>query len=133
VTSASILSIRVYWEDTDAGGIVYHAAYLRFIERGRTELLRSGGIDQQRLLAEEGLAFVVRRMHLEFLGSARLDDLVEVRTRLVRLGAATIELDQTVARGTDVLVEAEVTCACVGAGRPRRIPPALRDKLTAGR
>ena len=124
------LPIRIYWEDTDAGGIVYHASYLRFMERGRTELLRAAGIHQGTLQAEQGVTFVVRRMAIDFRAPARLDDEVIVETEVGTLGGASLTLMQRVLRGGAVLVEAEVSCAVLGAGgRPVRLPPAVRALL----
>jgi acyl-CoA thioester hydrolase len=123
------IPVRVYWEDTDAGGLVYHASYLRFLERGRTEMLRTLGVAQSTLLAEGGVAFVVRRMAIEFRRPARLDDLLLVETAAARVGGASLLLDQAIRRDGDLLIEAEVTCACLRAGRPVRLPQALRDAL----
>ena len=129
LSAQSALPIRVYWEDTDAGGIVYHASYLRFMERGRTELLRERGLDQHSLLAGQRLAFTVRRMAIEFRRPARLDDLLTVVTRAVTLGGASITLEQAVPRGAEVLAEARVTVACLIDGRAARLPPFLRARL----
>jgi acyl-CoA thioester hydrolase len=127
-----LLPVRIYWEDTDAGRIVYHASYLRFMERGRTELLRTAGIHQGTLQAEQGVTFVVRRMVIDFRAPARLDDEVVVETAVATLGGASLTLMQRVTRGGGVLVEAEVSCAVLGAGgRPVRLPPALRALLAA--
>jgi acyl-CoA thioester hydrolase len=128
-TSPHHLPVRVYWEDTDAGGLVYHASYLRFLERGRTEMLRALGIDQGTLLAESGLAFVVRRMAIEFHRPARLDDLVTVETVPSAVGGASLVLGQAIRRGGDLLVEATVTCACLRNGRAARMPPMVRNAL----
>lgn len=126
------LSLRVYWEDTDAAGIVYYANYLKFAERGRTELLRALGIDQGALRAETGIAFAVRRCTCEYLRPARLDDALVVETALAAVGAASCEMRQTVLRGAQVLAELDVTVACVAAsGRPARLPPAIRHALAA--
>jgi acyl-CoA thioester hydrolase len=126
-----LFPVRVYYEDTDAGGVVYYANYLKFAERARTEMLRHLGIGQERLRAESGLVFVVRRANAEFLLPARLDDGLTVATRLTGLGAATLDLDQEVRRGGAVLVRLAFQIAAVGAhGRPQRLPPALRAALT---
>jgi acyl-CoA thioester hydrolase len=125
-----LLPIRIYWEDTDAGGIVYHASYLRFMERGRTELLRGAGVDQGTLMAESGVTFVVRRMAIDFRVPARLDDEVVVETRVSAVGGASLTLMQAVTRAGVVLVEAEVSCAVLGrGGRPVRVPPEVRARL----
>lgn len=126
-----VFPVRVYWEDTDAGGIVYHAGYLRFLERGRTELLRSRGVEQQAMLAERGEAFAVRRMTVDFIRPAKLDDLLDVHTRVEALGGASVRLVQEIRRGDEALLLATMTIAFVSAGRPRRLPPALVQKLKA--
>lgn len=121
------LAVRVYYEDTDAGGAVYHASYLRFAERARTELLRAGGVDHRTLLEGAGGQLVVRRLEADFLAPARLDDLLSVETRPVGGSGARIVLEQTVRREEAVLVRLEVEIAFVGRdGRPRRLPEALR-------
>ncbi len=128
--SAHRFGLRVYWEDTDAAGIVYYADYLRFIERARSDLVRRAGIDQAALLAEAGIAFQVRRCVVDYLAPARLDDELVVETRLHRLAGARMEMTQTVTRDGDDLVRCEVSLACVGPGaRPRRIPGEVRRAL----
>jgi acyl-CoA thioester hydrolase len=124
--------VRVYWEDTDASGLVYHASYVRFMERGRTELLRSLGLDQRPLL--EGAAgaptfFVVRAMQLEFLRPAVMDDELTVETRVLELGGASLTLDQRVLRGPETLVAASVKVVCVENGRAKRLSPDVRGKF----
>lgn len=122
--------LRVYYEDTDAGGIVYHANYLKFCERARSEWVRDLGLDQRRLRAERGLIIVVRRMEVDFLRPALYDDLLEVTTRLRSLGGARIELDQAVLRAGQPLFTAAVTLVCVGTdGRAARLPDDLRAIL----
>jgi len=125
------LPVRVYWEDTDAGGVVYHASYLRFMERGRTELLRECGIDQSTILAERGLTFVVARMEIDFRKPGRIDDQLVVETAIAEMGRGSLRLAQTVMRGADVLAEAEVVCAVLShaTGKSARIPPDLKAKL----
>ena len=122
------LPLRVYYEDTDAGGIVYHAAYLRFAERARTEVLRCLGFDHGALRERLGLVFAVRRCLADFLAPARLDERLVVETRLERLGRASLELEQrVVAPDGRLLVRLEVRLALLsGALRPARLPPALR-------
>lgn len=129
----SRLPLRIYYEDTDFSGFVYHARYLHFFERGRTEALRETGIDQRALFeAEEGpFAFVVRHMTIDFRSPARMDDLVEIETRIGKLAGASLVMDQVLRRDEDVLCEARVTIAFLAKGRPARLPPALRDKLVA--
>ena len=123
------LTLRVYYEDTDFGGVVYYANYLKFIERGRTEALRALGVDQVALKAA-GLVFVVRRVTADWRRPARFDDLVEVRTEITEVGGASARMGQEVRRGADVLFRATVQVACMdAAGRPRRLPPELRARL----
>lgn len=126
-----VMHIRVYYEDTDFSGIVYHANYLRFMERGRTNYLRLLGADQRELFKEAeseapGFAFVVRSMALEFLKPARMDDVLDIVTVPVEVKGASITLAQEVRRGEDVLIEARVRVAFVSEGRARPIPKALR-------
>lgn len=130
------MQVRVYYEDTDFSGIVYHANYLRFMERGRTNYLRLLGADQRALFAEAmseapGFAFVVRSMQIEFLKPARMDDLLDVGTRPVEVKGASILLAQEVSRGGDVLIEAKVRVAFVSGGRARPIPKPLRIAMKA--
>ena len=132
-----ILPVRIYFEDTDFSGVVYHGSYVRFMERGRTDFLRLLGVGHEALArgdhggeAGEGLAFTVRRMTLDFLKPARIDDLVEVETALKELGGARVVVDQTVRRGAEVLATAVVTVALINAaGQPRRLPDWIRAKL----
>jgi acyl-CoA thioester hydrolase len=131
-----VLPVRVYYEDTDFSGIVYHANYLRFMERGRSNYLRLLGADQVSLFAEAeaeapGFAFVVRSMQIEFLKPARMDDLLEVTTTYEEIKGASITLHQRVARGDELLVEAHVRVAFVCDGRARPIPKALRTAMKA--
>jgi acyl-CoA thioester hydrolase len=127
---AHALPLRVYYEDTDFSGFVYHASYLRFMERGRTELLRGLAGDQSDLHREaDGLVFVVRRMSLDYLKPARMDDALTVLTTTRELRGASMHLDQEVRRGDETLVRAEVVVACVRGGRAVRLPEALRRTL----
>ncbi|HZT50758.1 MAG TPA: tol-pal system-associated acyl-CoA thioesterase [Stellaceae bacterium] len=122
--------LRVYYEDTDAGGIVYYANYLNFAERARTEMLRDAGIEQERLRRDAGIGLVVRRAAIEFLRPARLDDVLTVTTRLAGRIGATLDLAQEIARGDAVLARLDVRVACVRAdGRPTRLPQALTDAI----
>lgn len=130
-----LLSLRVYFEDTDASGIMYHARYLAFFERGRTEMLRSLGIDHAQMLAqppEERLFFVVRRIGIDYRQPARLDDLVTVQSRTLACHGASLAVGQRLLRGDAVLAEAEILVAMVGAdGRAKRLPPAMRRLFAA--
>lgn len=122
-------AVRVYFEDTDAGGIVYHANYLRFAERARTEWLRTLGYDHRRLAAEHGLLFAVARAGIDFVRPARLDDLLRVRTRALRIGGASLELEQFIYLEESEAARVRVTLAVVDTGtlRLRRLPEALRQ------
>ncbi|CAN5618586.1 tol-pal system-associated acyl-CoA thioesterase [soil metagenome] len=122
--------LRVYWEDTDAAGIVYHANYLKFAERARTEALIARGLSQTGIRARHGLVFAVREAHLRFRASARLEDQLVVTTEALRIAGASIALRQAVLRGDEPLAECAVTLACLdAAGGPRRLPAALREAL----
>lgn len=124
--------LRVYWEDTDGGGIVYHAGYLRFAERARTELLRRAGIGQQELLEASGVAFAVRRMTIDFRAPARLDDWLEVTTGIAEMAQASLRLSQSIARDDRILVDLDVQLACLDRrGRAVRLPAGLRDAFAA--
>lgn len=124
------LPVRVYYEDTDFSGVVYHASYVRFLERGRTDMLRLMGVSHT-TLHEAGLAFAVRKMSLAFDAPARIDDLLTVETRLTRLRGASIALEQAVlAPGGAPLVRADVLVALIGPdGRPKRLPAEMADRL----
>ena len=121
--------IRVYWEDTDAGGVVYHASYLRFLERARSEWLRAQGIDQTRVRAEHGIVFVVRDLSIEFLQAAKLDDELDVELVTVERRSASMTFAQRILRRVkgDVVASARVRVACVAAVdfKPCRIPEVL--------
>lgn len=128
--------VRVYYEDTDFSGIVYHANYLRFMERGRTNYLRLIGADHRALFeATEkeapGFAFVVRSMTIEFLKPARMDDILEIMTHPAEVKGASVLLKQHVRRGDDLIVEADVRVAFVSGGRARPIPKPLRFAMRA--
>lgn len=124
--------LRVYYEDTDLAGIVYYANYLRFIERARTEWVRSLGIDQVALKAGEGIVFAVRRVEADYLRPARFDDVLEVRTDLRGLTGARVTLVQDVWRGEERLFSSIVTLVALTAtGAPARLPAALRARLSA--
>jgi acyl-CoA thioester hydrolase len=120
------IRLRVYYEDTDAAGVVYHAAYLEFAERARTEMLRCLGLDHTGLRARFGLAFTVRRCAIEYRAPARLDDLLEIETRVVRLGGASIDLEQRVLREAQLLTRLDVRLALLGTDlRVARLPRQL--------
>jgi acyl-CoA thioester hydrolase len=122
--------VRVYFEDTDSGGMVYYANYLKFAERARTEMLRAAGFNHAEMVADEGLMLVVRRVTAEYRRSARLDDELEIATSLVRSAGASLTLDQVIRRGPDTLVELTVTIACITRhGRPTRLPERVRAAI----
>jgi acyl-CoA thioester hydrolase len=126
--------IRVYYEDTDFSGSVYHASYLRFLERGRTELLRSLDIHQAAIHAGKAgpaFGFVVRAIRIDFLKPARMDDVIAVDTDVIRVGGASAELGQRILRGGELLVTADVRVAAVANGRALRLPRDIREKLRA--
>ena len=125
--AAHVLPVRIYYEDTDAGGVVYHANYLKYCERARSDCLRLLGIHQQQF---DGMGFVVRRMVCDFISPARLDDLVEIETRFLARAGARLELDQQVVLEKKTLFKAVVTVALIDArGRPKRLPRELAAKL----
>ena len=129
-----VLPVRVYYEDTDFSGVVYHASYLRFMERGRTDYLRLLGIDHRAMFekgATPGLAFVVRTMTVEFLKPAYMDDILQIVTQPAEVGGASATLLQHVMRGTEALIEAHVRFAVIAGGRPQRMPKALREAMAA--
>jgi acyl-CoA thioester hydrolase len=124
--STHILPVRIYYEDTDFSGIVYHANYLRYLERGRTDFLRLAGINQSVLHAEGDIVFSVRRMLLDFLRPARMDDVVIVETSVSVMKGASITMAQRIRRGEETLLTAEVLVAAIRDGRPARLPDAVR-------
>ena len=121
--------LRVYWEDTDAGGVVYHAAYLRFIERARSEWLRACGVEQQRVREQHGILFVVADLQVKFLAPARLDDELHAQITAFTRRSASMRFAQCILRPADGarLIEADVRAACIDAAsfKPRRIPDSL--------
>ena len=126
-------TVRVYYEDTDAGGIVYYANYLKFYERARTEWLRSLGIDQQTLRDEHGAIFVVRSANIDYRASARLDDEVTLTLNVEKLGGASVHFTQPAWRGDTLLSSADVKVGCVDAAtmRPRSLPDVAAAKMRA--
>lgn len=125
-------SLRVYYEDTDLAGIVYYANYLKFIERARSEWVRTLGVDQRRLKAEQGIVFAVRRVEADYLRPALFDDVLEVLTEVQGITGARIVLSQEVRRGAERLFTAKVTLVCLTAeGAAARLPPDLRGRLDA--
>lgn len=127
---------RVYYEDTDFSGLVYHARYLHFMERARTDYLRLLGVEQGAMSIEgdnEGLVFVVHRMEIDFKASARMDDIVTIETLTEKAGGAKMVLNQTITRNGQLLISAKVIIAVInGKGRPRRLPEALASSFLGG-
>jgi acyl-CoA thioester hydrolase len=125
--------VRVYFEDTDAGGVMYHAAYLGFAERARTEALRDAGLPHASMLAEHGVMFMVRRLQIEYFRPARLDDMLTIRTKTLAATGATTSLSQDFFRGEANLARANVLLVCVkqASGSAARIPPRWRTALAA--
>lgn len=126
---------RVYYEDTDFSGVVYHARYLHFLERGRTDYLRLLGVEQGSLVLEEdreGLVFVVHRMEIDFKAPARMDDILTIQTATEKAGGAKMILNQEIRRGEHLLIAARVIIAVINsAGRPRRLPEGLAARFLA--
>ena len=123
--------LRVYWEDTDAGGVVFYANYLKFFERARTEWLRALGVGQQRLREETGTIFIVADTAVRYRRPAHLDDLIDVTVEVREAGRASMALAQQAWRGDELLAEGEIRIGCVDAGtfRPMRIPNPILQKL----
>jgi acyl-CoA thioester hydrolase len=123
--------MRIYWEDTDAAGIVFYANYLKFFERARTEWLRSLGFDQERLRTETGIAFVVAETAVRYRRPARLDDMLEVTVRVAHLGQASLDVAQQAWRDGLLLAEGTIRVGCVELGtfRPRRVPDDILSKI----
>ena len=125
------LAVRVYWEDTDAGGVVFYANYLKFFERARTEWLRAAGIEQQALREQTGVMFMVAEAQTRYLSPARLDDLLEVTAQVREQGAASMLIYQEARRGDTLLAEGRIRIACVQAQtlRPCRFPATVLRAL----
>jgi acyl-CoA thioester hydrolase len=126
------LTLRVYYQDTDAGGIMYHANYLAFAERARTEALRAMGIPHAEMVRQHGVMFVVRRINLDYQRPARLDDLISIETRIIEVGGASAKLCQNFTRDSDSLAVLEVWlgCARLADGRAVRMPESWRTRMT---
>ena len=137
VPGGHVLPVRIYFEDTDFSGVVYHGSYIRFMERGRSDFVRLIGVGHTGLdKGEHGepLAFAVRHINIDFFKSARIDDLLEVVTMVKEIAGARLILRQSIHRGSEVLVEADVTIVLITReGRARRIPDSVRARLTAAR
>lgn len=126
------IDIRVYYEDTDMAGIVYHANYLRYLERARSEAVRAAGIDQLSLRRDRGLAFAVRNMSIDFIAAAQFDDILSVSCEMKKIGGASLEMIQEIHRGDLLILRAKVRLAILSKnGRAIRIPASLRQKFVA--
>ena len=125
------IPVRVYYQDTDAGGVVFHAQYLAFMERARSELLNANGIDLARFVERHGVLFVVHEIHVKFLLPARVNDMLSVSAEVVKMGRASFVFRQKVERGAELLVEADVSLALVDRNRmkPARMPAELEQAL----
>ena len=123
--------VRIYYEDTDAGGVVYYANYLKYLERGRTEFIRALGVEQRELARDTGLAFAVRSLSAEYLKPAVLDDELVVTTAVEALGRAQVTFTQAIARGEEMLLTATVRVACLNlaSGRPAAMPKPLHEQF----
>ena len=124
MTKIHRIEVRVYYEDTDFSGAVYHAAYLHFFERGRTEFLRAEGIHHSEL-AKEGIAFAVRSMAIDFQRAAHIDDLLSVETAMAEVSGARLTLEQTTSRGDEIITRAKVVVVAVRDGKAARLPAAV--------
>jgi acyl-CoA thioester hydrolase len=124
------LSVRVYYEDTDFSERVYHASYLRFLERGRTEWLRARGFEQRQLAAGGSVVFAVRRIEIDYLRPALMDDLLTIETAIAAVGAATVDFRQSVLRGEEILARALVCVVALSNGRPVRLPRDMRPQFS---
>lgn len=132
---STVLPIRVYYEDTDTGGVVYYANYLKFFERGRTEWLRSLGVDQRELAAREAIMFVVKQASIEYHHPAHLDDQIDITTHIAKIGAASISFEQSAQRDGRQLVDGRIVVCAVHAQtfKPTRLPSSLRTLLEEAR
>ena len=130
---SSLHKLRVYYEDTDSGGVVYYANYLKYLERARTECLRALGFEQRQLVNETGLAFAVRSLSVEYLKPAKLDDLLEVTTAVEDLGRAQVTFAQSIRREGETLLTATARVACLdlASGRPAAIPQDIHARLAS--
>lgn len=123
-------NVRIYYEDTDTGGVVYYANYMKFAERARTELLRNAGFEQAALFDDENIGFVVRKCDMEFLRPARLDDLLTIDTKIVDITRVRVLMEQTIKRGEEVLVTLNVMLAVVNKNmQPTRLPETIREAM----
>jgi acyl-CoA thioester hydrolase len=128
-----VFPARVYYEDTDAQGVVYHANFLKFAERARTEFMRACGYDHGDLLKDHGIMLAVKRINLEFFAPARMDDLLEIHTTLANCGPVTLDLCQNIRNGDKMVARVDVRVFALSPdGKPQRLPAPLRECLQAG-
>lgn len=123
--------VRVYYEDTDAGGVVFYANYLKFFERARTEMLRSAGFEQDNLIAKENLIFVVRSVNIDYLKPARFNEQIDVSAKIIENKKASLTFEQVITRQQDVLCNGTIRIACLDAQsmKPKPIPVAILEQL----
>ena len=121
--------IRVYYEDTDFSGFAYHGSYLRFLERGRSELLREAGFTNKKLFESDGIVFAVRSLEIDYISPALMDDLLRAETTIARVGGASLHFEQHMFRDDQEIVSAKVRVAVLRSGKPIRIPALLREVL----
>ena len=130
--TAHELKIRVYYEDTDAAGIVYHASYIRFAERGRTEMLRDAGFEHAQIFKETGIGFAVVALNINYNAPAKLDDLLVVKTRITRVGGASMEMQQDIYNEDKLITEIKVTLVCIDSKlKAVRLPAEIRQIFEA--
>jgi acyl-CoA thioester hydrolase len=124
------IDCRVYYEDTDAGGVMFYANFLKFAERGRTEMLRAVGVENRALHEQHGILFVVRRLHADYLKPARLDDLLTVKTMVKAVNNASIDMNQAIFRQDSMLFNMDITLVCINdSGKPVRVSQDLRAAI----
>ena len=124
--------VRVYYEDTDAGGVVFYANYLKFFERARTEMLRNAGFEQDRLLRDEGIIFVVRSVKVDYLKPARFNELITIRSKVIEIKKTSLTFEQFITRQQDLLCQGSIRIACldVNTMKPKLIPVAILEQFT---
>lgn len=125
----STFHCRVYYEDTDFSGFVYHARYLHFMERARTEFLREMGIEQNQMYERENVGFVVQNLNIQYMRPARMDDLLVIETKVENISGASFTLNQQIMRNSVILTQSSVKIACIKNGRATRLPAQLAEKI----
>lgn len=133
MTAPHSFQVRIYYENTDAGGIVYHASYLGLAERARTEMLRDMGYSHAKKFEQEGIAFAVRTLSIDYSAPAKLDDLLEIKSQVVAIGGASLDLTQDIYKEGEQITAIKVRLVCIDRqGRPQRVPQELRDLFAKG-